>query len=388
MASSQCDAFRTRGAGLHVLTVMVRFARCEKSSSLPSTCWSPLRSSRGLRAVAAESLLLKHQLLISNRSRQRAPNLTSVDRLVLGFATLFVRPHRLPKLGALVTPATLLKFHGALVERKYRRLFSSSASPRRKPGPKGPSAEVIAAIVALKRRNPHFGCVRIAQQITRAFGVEIDKDVVRRVLAKHYRPGDSGTTGPSAKLIAQAKDSLWSVDLFRCESILLHSHWVLVVIDVFTRRIVGFGIERASIDGLSVCRMFNHAVAGRPPPKHVSADHDPLFRFHRWRANLRVREIGEVKSVPYAPVSHPFVERLIGTIRREPSTAQSGTRWIYRESWRHSRITTTAIACIAGSRASRQRSAPARSPAPAAGGEPGYHRSTECCAVRSVRWRT
>ena len=160
--------------------------------------------------------------------------------------------------------------------------------------------------------------MRIAQQITRAFGVEIDKDVVRRVLAKHYRPGNSGTTGPSwLTFIAQAKDSLWSVDLFRCESILLHSYWVLVVIDVFTRRIIGFGIERGSIDGMSVCRMFDQAVTGRPPPKHVSTDHDPLFRFHRWRANLRVREMEEVKSVPYAPASHPFVERLIGTIRRE-----------------------------------------------------------------------
>ena len=87
--------------------------------------------------------------------------------------------------------------------------------------------------------------------------------------------------------------------------------------DVFTRRIVGFGVERACIDGVSVCRMFNHAVADRPLPKCVSTDHDPLFRFHRWLANLRVLEIEEVKSVPYAPVSHPFVERMIGTIRRE-----------------------------------------------------------------------
>jgi len=182
----------------------------------------------GVRAVAAESLLLKQQLLISNRSRQRAPNLTSTDRILLGLASLFVRPHRLPKLGALVRPATLLKFHAALVQRKYRRLFSSSPSSRRKSGPKGPSAELIAAIVALKGRNPHFGCVRIAQQITRAFGVEIDKDVVRRVLAKHHRPGDPGTTGPSwLTFIAHAKDSLWSVDLFRCESILLDSYWVL-----------------------------------------------------------------------------------------------------------------------------------------------------------------
>ena len=271
----------------------------------------------GLRAVAAESLLLKHQLLISNRSRHRAPNLTSVDRLVLGLATLFVRPHRIPKLGALVKPATLLKFHKALVDRKYRLLFSSRRR-RRKPGPKGPSAELIAAIVELKRRNPRFGCVRIAQQIAHAFGIEIDKDVVRRVLAKHYRPGDSGTDGPSwLTFIAHAKDSLWSVDLFRCESILLRSHWVLLVMDVFTRRIIGFGVEREYVDGISVCRMFNHAIAGKPLPRHLSTDHDPLFRFHRWLANLRVLEIEEIKSVPYAPVSHPFVERLIGTIRRE-----------------------------------------------------------------------
>ena len=190
--------------------------------------------------------------------------------------------------------------------------------PRRKPGPKGPSAELIAAIVEMKRRNPKFGCVRIAQQISHAFGIEIDKDVVRRVLAKHYRPGDSGTNGPSwLTFIAQTKDSLWSLDLFRCESILLRSHWVLVVMDVFTRRIIGFGVERAYIDGVSVCRMFNHAVAGQPLPKHLSTDHDPLFRFHRWLANLRVLEIEEIKSVPYAPISHPFVERLIGMIRRE-----------------------------------------------------------------------
>lgn len=63
--------------------------------------------------------------------------------------------------------------------------------------------------------------------------------------------------------------------------------------------------------------MFQHAFADPPLPKHVSTDHDPLFRFHRCLANLRVLEIDEIKSVPYAPVSHPFVERRIGTLRRE-----------------------------------------------------------------------
>jgi putative transposase len=271
----------------------------------------------GVRTVAAESLLLKHQLLISNRARQRAPNLTPMDRVVLGLTTLFVRPSRIAKLGALIKPATVFKFHRALVDRKYRLLFSSS-SHRGKPGPKGPSAELIAAIVEMKRRNPRFGCVRIAQQIAHAFGVDIDKDVVRRVLAKHYQPGDSGTDGPSwLTFIGHMKDSLWCVDLFRCESILLRSHWVLLVMDVWTRRLVGFDVERGNIDGVSVCRMFNHAIAGQALPKRVSTDRDPLFRFHRWLANLRVLAIEEVKSIPYAPVSHPFIERLIGTVRRE-----------------------------------------------------------------------
>ncbi len=52
-------------------------------------------------------------------------------------------------------------------------------------------------------------------------------------------------------------------------------------------------------------------------PKHLSSDHDPLYRFGQWQANLRILEVAEIKTVPYVPLSHPFVERLIKTIRRE-----------------------------------------------------------------------
>ena len=70
----------------------------------------------GVRAVAAESLLLKHQLLISNRSRQRAPNLTFVDRFVLGLATLFVRPHR--SMSAPITTHRVFFWNAADLARK------------------------------------------------------------------------------------------------------------------------------------------------------------------------------------------------------------------------------------------------------------------------------
>ena len=148
----------------------------------------------GVRAIVTESLLLKHQLLISSRARRRAPNLNSFDRILLGLGSLFVPPRRIPKLAVILKPRTLFRFHEALKKCKYRWLFSSGG--HRRPGPKGPSKELIAAIVAFKRRNPRVGCPRIAQQIAHAFGVDIDKDIVRRVLAKYYRPG-AGTDGPS-----------------------------------------------------------------------------------------------------------------------------------------------------------------------------------------------
>jgi hypothetical protein len=91
----------------------------------------------------------------------------------------------------------------------------------------------------------------------------------------------------------------------------------MVVMDVFTRRIIGFGVAAANLDGIQVFRMFNRAIARKPMPRHLSSDHDPLFRFHRWRANLRVLEVDEIKTIPSTPRSHAFVERLIGTIRPE-----------------------------------------------------------------------
>ena len=269
----------------------------------------------GARSVVAESMLVKHQLLILNRSRKRSPNLRLSDRMVAGVCALLMRPGRLIRSAIVLKPSTLLSLHRALTKRKYRRLFSSKVP--KKPGPKGPSQEVMAAVVDMKRRNPTWGCPRIAQQIALAFGIPINKDVVRRILAARYRPTPDAA-GPSwLTVLGHAKDSLWSLDLFRCESAVLRTHWVLVVMDQCTRRIVGFGVHRGVVDGVALCRMFNRATRCHTPPTYLSSDHDPLYRFHQWQANLRILDVKEIKTVPYVPLSHPFVERLIGTIRRE-----------------------------------------------------------------------
>ena len=160
----------------------------------------------GVRAVIAENLLLKQQLIVLRRSRQRAPNLRVGDRLLCGFGALFLSPGRIRKVAIGLRPSTLLTFQ---------------------------------------------------------------------------------------------------------------SYWVLVVMDQFTRRLVGVGVHRGPVDAPSLCRMCNAAIHGRGAPRHLSTDHDPLFEAHRWTANLRLLEIDEIKTVPHVPLSHPFVERLIGTMRRE-----------------------------------------------------------------------
>jgi transposase InsO family protein len=101
------------------------------------------------------------------------------------------------------------------------------------------------------------------------------------VLAKHYHP-EPGSGGPS---------------------------WLTFI---------GFAVQSGSLDGAAVCRMSNEILAGTDIlPVHLSSDNDPLFLFRQWQANLRILEVTEVKTVPHVPLSRPFVERLIGTVRCE-----------------------------------------------------------------------
>jgi|SRR5271167_460494 len=89
----------------------------------------------GVRSLAAESLLLKHQLLVVNRSRQRSPNLRESDRVLAGLMALWVPPTRLLRSAIVLKPSTLLGFHKAISKQKYRiccspRIAVGSPAPR------------------------------------------------------------------------------------------------------------------------------------------------------------------------------------------------------------------------------------------------------------------
>src|SRR5262249_4548392 len=148
----RCRRARYRVLILHLFVTLVRLAK-------PG----------GSRSIIAESVLLRHQLLILNRGKKRSPNLRFSDRIIAGLCTFLMRPASMLRSAIVLKPSTLLRLHRVLIKRKYHLLFSPVR--RGKPGPRGPGKDVIDAIVEMKRRNPTWGCPRIAQQITLAFGI-------------------------------------------------------------------------------------------------------------------------------------------------------------------------------------------------------------------------
>jgi len=62
----------------------------------------------------------------------------------------------------------------------------------------------------------------------------------------------------------------------------------------FIRRIIGFGVHAGDVDGVTLCCMSNKAVSAQGAPHYISSDNDPLFRYHRWRGNLRILAVEEI----------------------------------------------------------------------------------------------
>jgi hypothetical protein len=111
------------------------------------------------------------------------------------------------------------------------------------------SSVMVACMMAVFKVIAHLlsTCVRVALPGgARAV-------ITESLLLKHQLP----VLGRSRK----KAPSLAPWDLLRCESIVLKSYWVMVVMDHFTRRIVGISVEPADIDGVVICRMFNQAIS-------------------------------------------------------------------------------------------------------------------------------
>ena len=179
-----------------------------------------------MKALIAENLLLKQPLFLIIRSRKCAPNLKPLDRLLLGLWTIFLDPRRIKRAALLVQPSTLLRCQQALIKWKYPLLDSSPKSGTR--SPKGPSRHPLEPVLEMKRRAPQMG-----HHKGRADLQDLCHPPRKRCRETEPRLPLSG------------------------ESLRLTTHWVLVVMDQYPRRVIRLGIHPAPAkDGRVLGRLF------------------------------------------------------------------------------------------------------------------------------------
>ena len=175
----------------------------------------------------------------------------------------------------------------------------------------------MAAVVDTKRRNRRGDVhgslsdrLGLRDSDEQGSGAAHSRHGYHRHQTRRGRPGSRSSV---------AKDSLWSLDLFRCESAVLRTHWVLVVMDQWTVA-SGFGVHRRRGWRRTVPDVQSRD-SDHTPPTYLSADHDPLYRFHQWQANLRIRREGSQDHAACAAVA---------SIRRAADWHHSARRLIAR----------------------------------------------------------
>jgi hypothetical protein len=186
-----------------------------------------VRCRRGLDVKDVELLVLRHELDVLRRQVAR-PRLRGGDRALLAAATCQLpRPSRGTRL---VTPRALLRWHRALVRRKWRQRAGQRGRPP-------VTADVRALVLRVARENPRWGHRRIGGELAK-LGLRVSPTTVRRLLVRGGLGPAPRRSGPSWRefLRAQAA-SIVACDFFTVESVLLRRYYVLFFITHESRRV-------------------------------------------------------------------------------------------------------------------------------------------------------
>jgi putative transposase len=153
-----------------------------------------VRSRRGLHVKDVELLVLRHELEILRRQVVR-PDLRIADRALLAAAACHLP--RSSRGALLVTPRTLLRWHQALVRRKWRQAQGQRGRPKL-------PAEVRELVLRLARENPRWGHRRICGELAK-LGFRVSPTSIRRLLAEAKLEPAPRRDGPSWSEFLQAQ---------------------------------------------------------------------------------------------------------------------------------------------------------------------------------------
>jgi putative transposase len=282
-----------------VLRLLRRF-----SPAVVFSAWfvAVLASFRDRAALQVEILALRHQLGVLHRSVKR-PKLTAADRLFWASLSELWSDWRTALV--IVKPETVIAWH-----RKGFRLFWTWKVRKGNPGRPDVTRDVRDLIRRMSRENAIWGALRIHGELLK-LGIDIGETSVSKYMVRRRNP-------PSQTwrtFLANHLRSLVSVDFFLVPTIRFQILYVFVVLAHDRRRILHFGVT-AHPTAEWAAQQLRNAFPWDTTARYLLRDRDRIFGDDFVR---QVRDMGiqEVLSAPRCPWQRAYVERVIGSIRRE-----------------------------------------------------------------------
>ena len=255
------------------------------------------------RNLVLENLALRHQLLVLNRRTNR-PRLTPADRALWAWLSQSWADWKRGL--CLVQPSTVIQWH-----RAGFRLFWRWKSRPRKPGRKKMCPKTIELIRQMSRANPLWGAPRIHGEL-----LKLGLDASQRCVAKYMVPRPRRPTSPNWKtFLRNHRDRMVSVDFLTVPTLTFEVLYVLIVLSHGRRRVLHFNVvDRPSARWTA--QQLREAFAFTSPPKYLLRDRDSRYGLE-FQARALALGLEELRIAPRSPWQSPYVERLIGSVRRE-----------------------------------------------------------------------
>ena len=256
----------------------------------------------GHRQLALENLALRQQLAVYRRTGPR-PTLRTTDRLLwVGLARAWAGWRQAL---VIVSPDTVLRW-----QRRRFRAYWTQLSGRSTGGRPPVDAEIAALITRMAAANPLWGAPRIHGELLK-LGIDIAERTVSRLMPRRpFRPSQTRRTF----LANHIADSV-SIDFFTVPTARLRVLFVLVVLAHHRRRVVHFNVTEHPTAQWTAQQIVD-AFPDESAPAYLLRDRDKLYG-QQFRHRVKGMGIDEVLAAPQSPWQNPFVERLIGSIRRE-----------------------------------------------------------------------
>jgi len=254
------------------------------------------------RELILENLALRHQLSVLQASSHRRLQLTNLDRAL--WTLLRHRWSEWKRALVIVQPETVVRWHRQGF-RFYWRWKSRAHGGRPRFDP-----QVRALVRRMSLANPLWGAPRIHGELLK-LGIEISQTTVAKYTPRRRRP-------PSQSwrvFLENHRKDMVSIDFFTVPSATFQVLFIFLVLAHDRRRLLHFNVTKhpsAEWTAQQIVEAFPWDTA----PRYLLRDRDAIYGTY-FRHRVAGFQVAEVLIAPRAPWQNPYVERLIGSIRRE-----------------------------------------------------------------------